>query len=87
MQSWYQTKEQCSIQHAGQIIEPLQKILLTEELAALHNSISEQVVATPAPADFTEAAVKADFEEYQATVTSSTTSTRTKSTTTTTTAS
>jgi hypothetical protein len=65
MQAWYQTKEQCSIQHSGQIIEPSQKILLTEELAALHNSISEQVVKCETPADFTEAAVKDDFEEYQ----------------------
>jgi hypothetical protein len=84
MQSWYQTKEQCSIQHAGQIIEPLQKILLTEELAALHNSISEQIISCDAPTDFTQAAVKSDFEEYEASSSAKTTTGKGKSTTTTT---
>jgi hypothetical protein len=87
MQAWYQTKEECSIQHAGQIIEPSQKILLTEELAALHNSISEQLVACEAPVDFTGAAVKADFDEYESAQASKTTTARARSTTTPTTAS
>ncbi|NJO98987.1 MAG: hypothetical protein HC764_25820 [Pleurocapsa sp. CRU_1_2] len=84
MQAWYQTKEGCSLQHAGQTIEPSQKILLTEELAALHNSINEQVVACDAPADFQGAAVKADFEEYESAQAAKTTTGSRKSTTTTT---
>ncbi|NJK56914.1 MAG: hypothetical protein HC939_13350 [Pleurocapsa sp. SU_5_0] len=84
MQAWYQTKEGCSLQHAGQIIEPSQKILLTEELAALHNSINEQVAACDAPADFQDAAVKADFDEYESAQAAKTTTVSRKSTTTTT---
>jgi hypothetical protein len=87
MQTWYQTKEGCSIEHAGQSIEPNCKILLTEELAALHNSINDQVIACEAPVDSTGAAVKADFEEYEAVKASSTTTARTRATTTTSTAS
>jgi hypothetical protein len=85
MQTWYQTKEGCSIQHAGQTIEPNCKILLTEELAALHNSINDQVIACEAPVDSSGAAVKADFEEYEASQASKTATAKGRSTTTTTT--
>lgn len=68
---WYIALENCSIQHRGETIEPGKKIWLSEDLADLHNSLATQIELCPDPSDANEAAVKEDWLEYQASLTSS----------------
>jgi hypothetical protein len=65
MRNWYQTKDGCSIQHEAQVISPGKKILLTEDLAALHNSIGKQVEKSEAPKSLEEAGIKAEWDALQ----------------------
>ncbi len=65
MDKWYKAKEGCSIQHAGEIIEADKKIFLPEDLAALHNSLGEQLVVTTEPTSLEEVAIKAEWDYLQ----------------------
>lgn len=65
MEAWYQTKEGCSLQHAGAIIPHGKKIFLPEELAALHNSTTEQLIKSEEPTSLEETGVKAEWDYLQ----------------------
>lgn len=66
MESWYQTREGCSVQHGAKVIPPGKKIFLADELADLHNSIGDQVEKTEPPTKLEEVGVKAEWDAYQA---------------------
>lgn len=65
MEKWYQTKEGCNLQHAGQVITAGKKIFLSEDLASLHNSVGEQLVVCDEPASIEEVAVIAEWDYLQ----------------------
>lgn len=65
MLNWYQTKENCSVQHGTKVVKPGEKLLLSEEQAALHNSIAEQVDKCEPPKSESDCAVKEDFDEFK----------------------
>jgi hypothetical protein len=68
MLSWYQTREDCNLQHNNQAIPAKKKILLSEEQAKLHNTYQEQVVKCEEPKDAEEAGVMAEFHEWKESV-------------------
>jgi hypothetical protein len=64
--NWYQTLEDCSLQHCGQDIKPGLKILLSIEQAELHNAYKAQVIKCDPPTDVFDAAVTSEYEEWKA---------------------
>lgn len=81
MDKWYKANAGCSIQHAGEVIEADKKIFLSEELAALHNSLGDQLVVTTEPSSLSEVGVKAEWDYLQEQKTSKTTTSKSSTTT------
>lgn len=61
MKSWYLTKEQGSLFHGGEAIEPDKKIFLTEDQAKLHG---DKIESCEPPAELIEVGVKSEWEEF-----------------------
>lgn len=80
MDKWYKANPGCSIQHAGEIIEADKKIFLSEDLAALHNSLGDQLVVTSEPVSLEEVGVKAEWDYLQEQKASKTTTSKSSTT-------